>query len=269
MIYRDYCNFDNEIFINEVKNIIELEYCQNQSLEIRSFKKKVDNILQKHAPLRKRYVRANQVPFIDKNINKHIMKRSRLRNKFLNTKSDIDRKAYNTQRNLCVSLISQAKKQFFSNLNTNVATENKTFWKTLKPSLTDKVKTKSKITLIEKKYNDSSTEPSEEITSDEEKVAEIFNNFFVNIVPNLKIPNNHNCNMDFQKTDDPVLNAINKYRYHSSIVVINSKIEPESIFSFTTVQYDDVLIKTKNLNVSQASHQSDIPTKIYFIFLQI
>ena len=189
------------------------------------------------------------------------MKRSRLRNKFLNTKSDIDRKAYNTQRNLCVSLISQAKKQFFSNLNTNVVTENKTFWKTLKPFLTDKVKTKSKITLIEKKYKDSSTEPSEEIISDEEKVAEIFN-FFVNIVPNLKIPNNHNCDMDFQKTDDPVLNAINKYRYHSSIVMINSKIEPESIFSFTTVQYDDVFRKIKNLNISKASQQSDIPTEI-------
>ena len=134
--------------------------------------------------------------------------------------------------------------------------------KTLKPFLTDKVKTKSKITLIEKKYKDSSTEPSEEIISDEEKVAEIFNNFFINIVPNLKIPNNHNCDMDFQKTDDPVLNAINKYRYHSSIVMINSKIEPESIFSFTTVQYEDVLRKTKNLNVSKASQQSDIPTKI-------
>ena len=117
----------------------------------------------------------------------------------------------------------------FSNLNTNAVTENKTSWKTLKLFLTGKVKTKSKITFIEKKYKDSSTEPSEEIISDEEKVAEIFN-FFVNIVPNLKIPNNHNCDMDFQKTDDPVLNAINKYRYHSSIVMINSKIEPESIF---------------------------------------
>ena len=138
------------------------------------------------------------------------MKRSCLRNKFVNTKSDFDHKAYNTQRNLCVSLIRQAKKQFFSNLNTNVVTENKTFQKTLKPSLTDKFKTKSKITLIEKKYNDSSTEPSEEIISDEEKVAEIFNNFFVNLVPNLKIQNNHNCHMDFQKTDDPLLNAINK-----------------------------------------------------------
>ena len=45
---------------------------------------------------------------------------------------------------------------------------------------------------------------------------------FVNIVPNLKIPNNHNCNVDFQKTDDPVLNAINKYRYHPSVVTINN-----------------------------------------------
>ena len=87
--YRIYHNFDKELFINEVKNSIEQEYCQNQSLEFGSFKKKVDKILQKHAPLKKRYVMANQAPFIDKNNNKHIMKRSRLRNKFLNTKSDI------------------------------------------------------------------------------------------------------------------------------------------------------------------------------------
>ena len=61
-----------------------------------------------------------------------------------------------------------------------------------------------------KKCEGSSTEHSEEIISDEEKVAERFYNFFINIVSKLKIPNNHICNMDFQKTDDPVLNAINK-----------------------------------------------------------
>ena len=33
----------------------------------------------------------------------------------------------------------------------------------------------------------------------------MFNNFFDNIVPNLKILINHNCNTDFQKTDNPVL----------------------------------------------------------------
>ena len=78
------------------------------------------------------------------------MKRSRLRNKFLNTKSDIDRKAYNKQRNLCVSLIRRKKKNFFNNINTRDITNNKTFWKTVKPLSTDKIQTKSKITLIEK-----------------------------------------------------------------------------------------------------------------------
>ena len=54
-------------------------------------------------------------------------------------------------------------------------------------------------------WTNSSKEPSQDIIPDEEKVAEMFNNFFDNIVPNLKILTNHNCNIDFQKTDNPVL----------------------------------------------------------------
>ena len=81
------------------------------------------------------------------------MKRSRLTNKFLNSKSDIDRKAYDKQRNLCVNLIRRENKNSFNNISTRDITENKleTFWKTGKHLFTDKVQTKSKITLIEKK----------------------------------------------------------------------------------------------------------------------
>ena len=52
--------------------------------------------------------------------------------------------------NLCVSLIRQEKKNFFNNISTHDITDNKTFWKTVKPLFTDKIQTKSKITLIEK-----------------------------------------------------------------------------------------------------------------------
>ena len=89
--------------------------------------------------------------------------------------------------------------------------------------------------MIEKRCEENSTEHFEEVISDEKKVAETFNNFFVNIVPNLT---NHNHNTDFQKTDDPVLNAINKYKHHSSIVMIKSKIDPEKRLSFSPVQYE-------------------------------
>ena len=55
-----------------------------------------------------------------------------LRNKSLNTKSNIDRNAYDKQHNLCVSLIKSEKKNFFGNINTSDITDNKTFWKTVK-----------------------------------------------------------------------------------------------------------------------------------------
>ena len=260
--YRSYRNFNNELFINEVENNVSENYSQECNLEFEIFKDKVGYILEKHAPIKKRYIRANQAPFIDKTISKHIMKRSRLRNKFLNTKSDIDRKAYNVQRNLCVTLIRQAKKRFFNNLDTGDITDNKTFWKTVKPFLTDKVKIKSKITLLEKKQKENQAETFEEIISDDKEIAETFNEFFINIVPNLKISTDHFQNSDFQVTENPVLNAINKYKYHPSVIKIKEKIDKQLKFSFTAVQYEDILKKIKSLKVSKASQESDIPTKV-------
>ena len=44
------------------------------------------------------------------------------------------------------------EKKKFNNISTRDMTDNKTFWKTVKPLLTPQVQTKSKITLIEKKF---------------------------------------------------------------------------------------------------------------------
>ena len=94
----------------------------------------------------------------------------------------------------------------------------------------DKVKTKSKIILIEKKYSDNSNKYSEETFSDDKEVAEVFHKIFVNIVPDLKMLASHNCNKGFQETNDPVLNAINKRKYNPIIVMIKRKIDPQSKF---------------------------------------
>ena len=47
------------------------------------FKETVNTILEKHAPTKKKYVRANQARFITKTLSKEIIKRSRLRKKLL------------------------------------------------------------------------------------------------------------------------------------------------------------------------------------------
>ena len=65
-----------------------------------------------HTPTKKRYARANQTPYMNKKLSKEIMKRCRLRNKFLNTRSDLERKAYNNQINYVVSLLRKEKNNF-------------------------------------------------------------------------------------------------------------------------------------------------------------
>ena len=131
---------------------------------------------------------------MNKKINKEIMKTLRPRNKFLNTKSDTDRKAYNKQRNLCVRLIRSEKENFFSNINTSDITDSKIYCKTVKPFFTDKIKTNSKITLIEKKVVSQEGQKeivSEKIITEVHTMAQVFNKFFINIVSNLEISADH------------------------------------------------------------------------------
>ena len=183
---------------------------------------------------------------LNKRINKEIMKRSRLRNKFLNTKSNIDKKAYNKQRNISVSLIRSEKKNFFRNINTSDITDNKPFWETVKP-FTDKIKTKSKITPIQKtivSQNGQEEIVLGKIITEDQSVAEAFSKFFINIVANLKISTDHGQDNDSIATDDQVRNAgiiqvssgssYNKFRNHRSIIRIKNKQNVQN-FSFGSV----------------------------------
>ena len=49
------------------------------------------------------------------------MKRSRLRNKYLKSKSLTDRKKYNVQRNFCKKLLRTTKKEYFKNLEAKMS----------------------------------------------------------------------------------------------------------------------------------------------------
>ena len=46
-----------------------------------------------------------------KNLDKAIMKRSRLRNKFMSDRTKMSRKEYKKQRNFCANLLKRAKKE--------------------------------------------------------------------------------------------------------------------------------------------------------------
>lgn len=73
-----------------------------ESWSFEKFKNTADVTLTKN-------VKVNQHSSINITITKEIMKWSRRRNKFLNTKNEADRKSYNKQSNFCVILLRNAK----------------------------------------------------------------------------------------------------------------------------------------------------------------
>ena len=93
--------------------------------------------------------RANQAPFLMKEINKEIMTRSRMRNKFLRCRSDENKIVYNEQRNRYVKLVKSTQKAHYSNLSIKDVNDTKKFWKIVKPLFSKKVNTNENITLVE------------------------------------------------------------------------------------------------------------------------
>ena len=59
--------------------------------------------LNMYVPLENKYIRGNNSPFMSRILSKEIMQNSRLRNIFLKSKSEADKKNYIRQRNYRVS----------------------------------------------------------------------------------------------------------------------------------------------------------------------
>ena len=133
------------------------------------------------------------------------MKRSRLRNKFLNTRSDTDRKASNKQGNYVVSLLKNEKKGFSSNLDTKVLVDNTTSWKILKPFLSEKVRKHTKIILVK----------DDKIIYRDKQIAKKFSEFFISISI-LNMPSN-GYKWPHSSEQDSILKLLDKYKDHPSI----------------------------------------------------
>ena len=72
---------------------------------------------------------------MNKILSKGIIKRAKLRNKFLEERTDESKKRHASQRNYCISLLKNTKKDYYNSLNEKDVSDNKTFWKTVKPFL--------------------------------------------------------------------------------------------------------------------------------------
>ena len=157
-------------------------------------------------------------------------------------------------KNFCSKLYKKERKKFYSQLDIKNITDNKLFWKTMKPFLSEKCTYASKISLV---HNDN-------VISDDQELADTFNNFFEDAVENLGIQeyqSDHNIDIN-SISDDPTDYAIAKYKNHPSIIMINENVALDSRFSFTAVNEDDIQREILNLNPKKPGTFGNISTKM-------
>ena len=116
-----------------------------------------------------------------KELRKEIMLQSKLKNKFNKERNHTNRCNYKHHRNGCFSIIRETKKKYFNSLNVKQVSDNKLFSKSVKPLVSDKGSNSSKIILVEENN----------IISDEEEVANIMNNYFMNATKTLNRKKNN------------------------------------------------------------------------------
>ena len=114
--YRDYKSFSNEGFRESLFENLKGKLSGNSDQSFSNFINTCNTELDKQLPKKKKYVRGNQSPFMNKTLSKTIIiiLRTNFRNKFLKNRSNESKTNYVEHRNLCVSLLRKTKESIIA-----------------------------------------------------------------------------------------------------------------------------------------------------------
>ena len=130
--YRDCGYYFNKRFWERViSSLSKLVIENNKNALNRSFGI-CREIFNTYVPFKQKFIGSNHYPFMNKMLSKEKMKRTRLTNKFLKNKSDYSEENYFKQQNYCEPLLRKIKKRLLWKFK-SWSTDNRAFWRTVKP----------------------------------------------------------------------------------------------------------------------------------------
>ena len=109
----------------------------------------------------------------------------------------------------------------------------------------------NKITLVEKG----------EIITDDKKLAETFNGFFIDAVSSLSIEENRALLEDASDENNPVHKAVKKFSQHPSILNIKKHVHYAEKFSFWEIDVTEMMNEINKLDAKKSGTFMDIPVK--------
>ena len=189
----------------------------------------------------------NNNPFMNTALRKAIMTRSRLKNKFSKISSAKYWNSYKKQINFCLKLLRQTKEEYFSNINVKEVSDNKTFWKSVKPFFSNKGLNSNNILLKE----------GNEIVNDDGKIAFIMNMYFTNITKHMNLKTNKMSHRE------ELVNILDTFKNHMSVQRIKlANFHSYSTLNFSKVTESKVRKVILNLSSKKATKNDDISVKI-------
>ena len=248
--YRKYSTFNENSFRHDL--LENLQNLPKESLNYDTFHDIFVTTLDKHAPIKQKFVRGNNAPFMNKTLSKAFMTRSKLKNNYNRNPSLDNRKKYTSYRNYCVKLLRKEKRDYYNNLDLKLLENNRIFWKRIKPLFSNKqISIKNTIILIDK----------DDAISDSEEVAEKLNSFFTDAIENLGIE--HLSQMEINELSQENIDVILKtYELHPSVLKIKEHITVDNSFSFAETSLQIIQNEIIEINTKKSVKENDIPTKI-------
>ena len=151
--------------------------------------------------------------------------------------------------------LEKSQKKHFANLDINSTSDSKTFWQIVKPLFSNKVKGKTTIKLVE----------NDEMIDDEIQIANLFNEYFVNIVKKLGLFTKEQNAISTENSLSEVEIAITKYGNHPSIIAITEKMEKlgNPTFGFDFTSYEETVKEVNNLKIRKVSQKKRYSRKNY------
>ena len=198
------------------------------------------DVIDAHAPMKAKVVKRQSVPYMNSKLRKCIYSRNMARNKF----RKFGQKHWEENRRQRNRLVALRKKSIANYFEKNCQKQDKTFWKTISPFLSDK-KFRNGNNIILREDNDT--------VVDTQQITEIFNGYFSSIASTIGF-----C--DVHATAD---DAIAAHKDHPSVVKIRNSYEHiDANFSFRPVTPHDIQRKLKLLNTRKATGYDNIPAKL-------
>ena len=262
IMYRSYRNFSEDKFLNDLNGEIAQHdsyfssFDLDPSISYDLLKDIFVSVLDKHAPIKQKCIRGNNGNFMNKDLSKAIMNRSRLKSNYHKNPTPSNRLLYTKQRNICVSLRRKAIRTNFEKVARDGIIPRNDFYKLVSPYITNKGGLSN---------NDFILIDDGNIVSDDFDVANIFNQYYTNIVEKTtgKAPLNIADEMpENTPISDIICKIINTYKEHPSVKEIVNTFNIETKFKFECVQPDYINGLLSKINPNKSTGDDCIPPKI-------